>query len=40
MKAPVAPSTAPVAPPNAAKNCDPPFTLDSDGHKKWKPECL
>jgi hypothetical protein len=20
--------------------CDPPFTLDADGRKQWKPECL
>ncbi len=21
-------------------NCDPPYTLDDSGHKKWKPDCL
>ena len=30
------------ASPGAAKarSCDPPYTLDSAGNKKWKPECL
>jgi serine/threonine-protein kinase len=44
--APQAPTaTPPVAPPPAAKgpgfsaNCDPPFTLDGQGHRHYKPEC-
>jgi len=32
--------TATAAPPPHPKNCDPPYTLDSNGHKLWKPECI
>ena len=35
---PTAPPTTTAAP--LAVNCDPPYTLDASGHKKWKPECL
>jgi serine/threonine-protein kinase len=38
---PTATATASAKPPaTAAKSCDPPYTLDAQGHKKWKPECL
>ena len=32
--------TAPPTVTKPATNCDPPYTLDSSGHKKWKPECM
>jgi hypothetical protein len=25
--------------PPAAPNCDPPYTIDSAGHRNYKPEC-
>jgi serine/threonine-protein kinase len=27
-------------PPSPSPNCDPPYTLDDQGHKKFKPECF
>jgi serine/threonine-protein kinase len=35
-------SSAPVAPPHpkATLNCNPPYTLDADGTKRWKRACL
>ena len=35
---PTATATATAATPTV--NCDPPYTLDASGHKKWKPECM
>jgi serine/threonine-protein kinase len=29
-----------VSAPPVVKNCDPPYTLDSQGHKMWKRECM
>jgi serine/threonine-protein kinase len=37
---PPPPPPPPTATATAKKSCDPPFTLDAQGHKKWKPECL
>ncbi len=34
------PSTAPAAPPPPAVNCNPPFTIDADGIRHPKPECM
>ncbi len=36
------PVPVPAAPPPAKPkpNCDPPYTLDADGHKHFKPECF
>lgn len=35
------PTATPTAPTPAAKpNCNPPYTFDDEGHKKWKVECL
>jgi hypothetical protein len=33
-------ATAPAAPAAAGANCNPPFTLDADGIRRFKPECL
>ncbi len=39
--APIAPTPAPApAPAPAAKNCNPPYVIDSAGHRQYKPECL
>ncbi len=39
--APTQTAAATVAPTaTAVKNCDPPYTLDSRGHKIWKRECM
>jgi serine/threonine-protein kinase len=32
--------TTAAAPANASANCNPPYTLDAEGHKIWKKECL
>ena len=32
------PPAAPLA--TATAGCDPPYALDAQGHKKWKPECI
>ena len=37
---PHATATPSSTPTPAKNNCDPPYTLDESGHKKWKPECL
>jgi len=29
-----------VTPPPPKKNCDPPYTIDANGRKKYKLECL
>jgi serine/threonine-protein kinase len=34
------PTTAKKAPAVVAKNCNPPFTLDAQGHKRYKRECF
>ncbi len=34
------PRTATPAPPPVRKNCDPPYTIDSNGRKKYKLECM
>jgi serine/threonine-protein kinase len=36
---PTAPRPPPTAPPSARPNCDPPFTLDEQGQRHYKPEC-
>ena len=33
-------TSAPQKPANAANGCDPPFTIDAQGHKRYKRECL
>jgi serine/threonine-protein kinase len=35
-----APPPAPPPPPRVDTNCDPPFTIDAQGHKKYKIECM
>lgn len=39
---PVAPQPAPVTPsrPSVELDCDPPYSLDDQGHKHWKDECF
>jgi serine/threonine-protein kinase len=32
------PTTSAAQPPRTG--CDPPYAIDADGHKKWKPECI
>jgi hypothetical protein len=34
------PEAKPTAMPKAAPNCNPPFTVDANGVKHAKPECL
>ena len=35
-----APTYRPAPQPTARKNCDPPYTVDEQGHRKYKLECL
>ena len=37
---PVRPAAPPPPPPKAKKNCDPPWTVEANGHHRYKPECL
>jgi len=39
-KPPVVPTKTATAKPPPAANCDPPYTIDSSGIKRFKPECL
>jgi hypothetical protein len=39
-KVPVPGPLPPNRPPSAAKDCDPPYTLDAAGHKHYKLNCL
>jgi serine/threonine-protein kinase len=34
------PARTPQAKPPAKTNCDPPYAIDAEGHKHYKPECL
>ncbi|MBS2016987.1 MAG: serine/threonine protein kinase [Deltaproteobacteria bacterium] len=36
----VKPPPAPAPPPAVKKNCDPPYTIDANGRKKYKLECM
>jgi serine/threonine-protein kinase len=38
--APPRPCLKPMAPSDAGKKCDPPYTIDANGMKHFKPECL
>ena len=37
---PTTPKTVQTAPPPPKKNCDPPYTIDATGRKKYKLECM
>jgi serine/threonine-protein kinase len=37
---PLASTPHPAAPPAATANCNPPYFIDSAGHRQYKPECL
>jgi serine/threonine-protein kinase len=39
-KPPVVVAPRPTGTSNASANCNPPYTLDGEGHKIWKKECL